>query len=83
MIFVLEKRSLFDIFFDHAIFKIFLNSDLWKMLMSSASFFFFFFFCQSPNLGVVQKDAFFCVEDSDFVFDGQLAVEGDLQFVKS
>ena len=47
--------------------------------MSSASF-----FCQSPELGVVQKDAFYvCVEDSDFVFDGQLAVEGDLQFVKS
>ena len=49
------------------------------MLMSSASF-----FCQSPELGVVQKDAFYvCVEDSDFVFDGKLAVEGDLQFIKS
>ena len=38
-VFVLEYRSLFDIFFGHAIFKIFLSSDLWKMLMSSASFF--------------------------------------------
>ena len=38
-VFVLEYRSLFDIFFGHAIFKIFLSSDLWKMLMSSVSFF--------------------------------------------
>ena len=38
-VFVLEYRSLFDIFFGHAIFKIYLNSDLWKLLMSSASFF--------------------------------------------
>ena len=68
-VFVLEYRSLFDIFFGHAIFKIFLSSDLWKMLMSSARF----FFCQSPELGVVQKDAFYVrVEDSDLVFDGQL-----------
>ena len=70
---------MFDIFFGHAIFKIFLNSDLCKMLMFSASF-----FGQSPEVGVVQNYAFYvCVEDSDFVFDGQLAVEGDLQFVKS
>ena len=38
-VFVLEYRSLFDIFFGHAIFKLFLSSDLWKMLTSSASFF--------------------------------------------
>ena len=57
-VFVLEYRSLFDIFFGHAIFKIFLSSDLWKMLMSSTSFFFY----QSPELGVVQKDAMYALK---------------------
>ena len=50
-VFVLEYRSLFDIFFGHAIFKIFLSSDLWKLNVDV----FCKFFCQSPELALYKK----------------------------
>ena len=44
--------------------------------MSSASF-----FVRVQSLALYKKMlSMYALEDSDFVFDGQLAVEGDLQF---